>query len=110
MKKTLTALVVLLLAGWSAAWKVTGDRAECELAEARRLALRDEIAANARCAARMASLEIEKQALADAEPAYARILPIREIATDAKLLRTFQGMAERSGVTILSVELVEQRP
>jgi hypothetical protein len=97
--------VALVLVAWVAAWKVASDRAENELLETQNRLLEERIASNKAYAARMTRLEEQKRALDDNEPAYARIFPIAEVATDPKLLTAVSDIALVSGVRIVSVEV-----
>lgn len=103
--RTMTVGVLLVLATWALAWKVASDRAEREVEEARARALAEEIASNRAYAARMGALAEAKKALDANAPSYARILPMRGVATEEKLLASFGDMAEASRVNIQSVEV-----
>jgi Tfp pilus assembly protein PilN len=97
--------VAFVLVAWVAAWKVASDRAENELLETQNRLLVEQIASNKAYAARMTRLEEQKRALDENEPAYARMLPIAEVATDQKLLTSVSDIAQVSGVRLLSVEV-----
>lgn len=107
VRRTLILGVLFIATLWAAAWKVASDRAERELADARNRALREEIEATIRYAERIAFLARQKRDFDEVAPAHARILPVASLATDEGLLRDFQGMAEASGVRIVSVSIVE---
>ena len=108
-RSTLAFGVLFLVTLWVTAWKLANDRAEVQLAEAQNHRLREEIESNRRYAACLASLEREKGALDECGPAHAQILPSHEVATDEKLLREIQGMAEIAGVRIISVTMQVKR-
>jgi hypothetical protein len=81
------------------------DRAVRQELEAGNATLAAEVRRDAVFAARKAELERRIHALDECEPAFARILPSREVATDEQLLRTVQDMADAAHVRIVSVEL-----
>ncbi len=103
------AAIVFLVTAWVCVWEAANDRAEIEQREARNQALREEIEANRRYLERRAFLERQKQDFDEVAPAYARILPSREVATDEKLLSEFQAMAESSGIRIHSITMEVKR-
>ncbi|HZU97353.1 MAG TPA: hypothetical protein VFF73_11700 [Planctomycetota bacterium] len=104
MVKALVVMVMVATGGFMTA--VTAhDRAVRQELEAANATLAAEVQRDASFAARRVELERRGRDLDECEPAFARILPSREVATDEQLLRTVQDMADTAHVRIVSVEI-----
>ena len=84
---------------------IAHDRAVRQELEAANSIIDAELRREAVFLVRKAELERRIREQDECEPAFARILPSCEVATDEQLLRSVQDMADAAHVRIVSVEI-----